>query len=636
MVDAAQISELFQRWNELRAQGQSIPPEQLCSDRPELLPSLQAQIDAVLRMEQFLQSDKGVSAETMTRDETRPPSASTDPSLAAAPRVFAGYHIERLLGRGGMGIVYQARHPQLGLTVALKMMLGETEPGESAERFLREARAVARLNHPHIVRLFEAGAADGTHYFTMALLPGGSLKDLRTDLKADSRRAVALLAKVVRGVQHAHEHGIIHRDLKPGNVLLDERGEPLVSDFGLAKFLDASEDLTATGHLLGTVPYMSPEQVGGHTKATGPAADIWALGVMLYEVLVGQRPFLAESTVELLRQIQQTDPPRPRQLNPALDPVLETMVLKCLEKTPSERYPSAAALADDLEHWLRHEPISLRTPSWPLRLSRRVRRGWRWVGAALLVLVAAVLGVWWFQGRDEGDAGPKEKQQPPGGVDRIDLVDAVGKVQKSRWVLGGDSGKLTENKNGACFMTCENWGLLELMSQPPGTGYRFEGQVAQHDGGSLGGAGLYFCYNETPMGSGKHYFATFNFAENSKPTSQVRLELLSFWDIAKTGVPNQRRSVVEGPLPIWKDPGRFRHLMIEIRPPAVRVTIDNVLVGGTTVKALTAQNADLVPPKQEGQPIPVPPTFAAEQGLGLYVFRCSASFRAVTVRKLQT
>jgi predicted Ser/Thr protein kinase len=558
MPDNAQLHDLFKRWCLLHDQGRPLPPEQICSDRPELLLPLREKIDAYLLLKKMPYSPESPT-DAATRPDTPRHSGSTQRS-ASAPWFFAGYLIERVLGRGGMGVVYQARHPQLELTVALKTMRGEAESAEGAERFLREARAVALLNHPHIVRLFDAGFADGSHYFTMALVTGGSLKDHRKALAGDPRRAAALMEKVARGVQHAHDYGIIHRDLKPGNILVDDHGEPLVSDFGLAKFLDSSDQLTASGSMLGTVPFMAPEQLSGPNKQASTKTDVWALGVILYELLTSRRPFVGEETVELVQQIVNAEPPRPRSLNPAVDAALETIVLKCLEKVPAQRYGSAQEVADDLARWLRGERIGARPLSWPRRLARQVKRR-----PTLHALgLSAVLGAALFAA--QAWTTPEPTSQDPAAVLReleahlkhgrkVDLMGAMGPPRWFRWFDWEHGlGFAFTAKDGVWQLDARSIALVELMPQPPCDHYRFAAELSHEEGTQDAAVGLYVGGEESPAGSGDYYFLDVSFADMGFFAGEGRIQLYSLKQRLKTGtfdsLPKWRFSVPQSALPL--------------------------------------------------------------------------------------
>jgi WD40 repeat protein len=300
-----------------------------------------------------------------------------------------GFEIEAEVGRGGWGVVYRARQTQLNRTVALKMILAGAHAGaEERARFLAEAEAIAALHHPGIVQVHELGTCDGLPYFALEYCPGGSLAGRLAGTPLPSREAAALLEQVARAVQAAHEKGIVHRDLKPANILLDASGSPLVTDFGLARRLEASGGLTQTGAVMGTPSYMAPEQARG--QRVGPAADVYALGAILYECLTGRPPFKAATTHETLYQVIEDEPASLRQMNARVPRDLETVCLKCLHKDPARRYASALDLANDLRRWLAGEPIQAR----PVRLAER---GWKWVkrrpAVAGLLLMLAVLTV---------------------------------------------------------------------------------------------------------------------------------------------------------------------------------------------------------------------------------------------------
>src|SRR6266545_1874431 len=273
------------------------------------------------------------------------------PSLARAgsDRRFGEYELLEPIGRGGMGIVYKARQVALNRLVAIKMVnAGEFASPIVIQRFHREAEAAANLHHPNIVPIYETGEHQGQHFFSMGLIEGAGVD------RHISRAGFSFgeAAGDARAVDFAHQHGVLHRDLKPSNVILDHAGEPHLTDFGVAKVLglDASS-LTASGAIMGTPSYMAPEQAAGQSKRITIAADVYSLGAILYAMLTGQPPFRGETPVETLRQVIEQEPKHPSTFKDGMDCDLATIAMKCLEKEPSRRYPSAAALADDLERW---------------------------------------------------------------------------------------------------------------------------------------------------------------------------------------------------------------------------------------------------------------------------------------------
>jgi len=390
-IDPRLVSLLARR-DELLARGESPTPEELCAAEPELLVPLRS---AIAALERF----------AADRDTVRTEADNPPPGIS--PGEVPGYEILDELGRGGMGVVYRARQTRLKRVVALKMLLagGFAGPSQLA-RFQTEAEALAALAHPHIVPIHEVGEHAGLPYLALEYCPGGSLDRKLAGTPLPAAEAAGLVRKLAGAMEAAHSQGVVHRDLKPANVLLDARGEPKVTDFGLARRSDEAGP-TATGAVMGTPSYMSPEQARGD-KDVGRPADVWALGAILYECLTGRPPFKGANTAETLDQVRDREPVAPRLLNPAVRRDLETVCLKCLAKEPARRYRSARELADDLGRFLDGKPVLAR-PVGPLG------RAWRWVrrhparavawaasfGVVLAVVALAVGATFWRALADE-------------------------------------------------------------------------------------------------------------------------------------------------------------------------------------------------------------------------------------------
>jgi WD40 repeat protein/tRNA A-37 threonylcarbamoyl transferase component Bud32 len=304
-----------------------------------------------------------------------------------------GYEMQGVLGRGGMGVVYQARHVKLNRRVALKMILAGSHAGEQElARFQTEAQAIARLQHPNIVQVHEVGEHEGKPFFSLEFCGGGSLAQKLAGTPLPAREAAALVETLARAMQAAHEHNVIHRDLKPANVLLTEDGVPKITDFGLAKKLDEAGQ-TQTGAIVGTPSYMPPEQAEGQASGTGPLADVYALGAILYECLTGRPPFKAATSLETVLQVVSTEPVPPMQLQPKTPRDLETICLKCLAKEPHRRYPTALALAEDLRRFQAGEPIRARPVGTFEKAVKWARRRPAIAGLAAAVVLVTLAGI---------------------------------------------------------------------------------------------------------------------------------------------------------------------------------------------------------------------------------------------------
>jgi serine/threonine protein kinase len=384
---------IYQEYLLLRERGETPDPHEFTARFPELAEAILVQfgVDAAMPTTFKLPADGH-------------PPGTTD---TASTRRIDDYEVLAVLGQGGMGVVYKARDASLGRMVAIKTLAeGQHATPEQLERFRAEAQAVARLRHPNIIAIHVIGEHEGRPYLSLEFAEGGSLAQRLADKPMPPREAAELLEALARAVHAAHQAGVVHRDLKPSNVLLDADGVPKVADFGLAKLLDSDSGRTLSGQVVGTPSYMAPEQAEGQSKRVGPAADIYALGAILYHALTGRPPFLGESAMETIRLATSTEAVPPRQLRPDVPLDLETICLKCLEKESARRYPGALALAEDLHRYLDGRPIAAR-PVGP------VGRLWRWgrrnpwvAGLAATLLLTFVLGtptlfVLWLQARTD-------------------------------------------------------------------------------------------------------------------------------------------------------------------------------------------------------------------------------------------
>jgi len=394
------IDALIAAYLEAERTGRAPDREQLITEHPDATDELRsffADRDQFKKLAGPLRADEADVAAARQAVAMMPTLAPGEAPASAAGntlRYFGDYELLEEIARGGMGVVYKARQKSLNRVVAVKMILAGKLAGSSdVDRFYAEAQAAASLQHPNIVAIHEVGEHDGQHYFSMDFIEGTSLAALVRENPLPARKAARYVEQIARAIEYAHQKGTIHRDIKPSNVLIDAADEPRVTDFGLAKRIEGDSALTGTGQVLGTPSYMPPEQAGGQRGEVGPASDVYSLGAVLYESLVGRPPFRAETPLDTLLQVLEVEPVSPRLLNPKLPKDLETITLKCLQKAPRARYPTAAALADDLRRFLHDEPILAQPPSLADRAVRWVRKQRKSAVAAVAGSVVSVLVV---------------------------------------------------------------------------------------------------------------------------------------------------------------------------------------------------------------------------------------------------
>ncbi len=339
---------------------------------------------------------------------------SAPQAAAPLPCQFGDYELLEELGHGGMGVVYKARQTSLDRVVALKLILrGQRASVAEQIRFRSEAEAVARLDHPAIVPIYEVGTVEGQLYFSMRFVEGQTLAERLLEGPLPPREAAELLSRVAHAIDFAHSQGVLHRDLKPANILIDGDGQPYVTDFGLAKRITGDASLTHTGAVLGTPTYMAPEQASGDRGVLGPTCDVYSLGTILYTMLTGRPPFQAASPVDTVLMVLEQDPLPPRLIQPRADRDLELIALRCLQKPPELRYPTAGQLADDLDAYLHGEPLAVRSGHFSQILARMFREthhatvlenwGLLWMWHGLVLLVICLVTNWFYY---RGLSGP--------------------------------------------------------------------------------------------------------------------------------------------------------------------------------------------------------------------------------------
>ncbi len=421
------------------------------------------------------------------------------PSDPPAGAQIGKYQIVDMIGRGGMGLVYRAVNPDLKGTVALKVIrTGDHASSSEVRRFALECAALVRFRHPNIVAVYDAGEHQGQPFLVMEYLGGGSLTRHLARFQSDLRSAVALIQKVALAVGVLHASGVLHRDLKPSNVLLDEAGEPRVGDFGLVKLLDSADELTQTGQHVGTPPYMAPEQTEYATTNVSPQTDVWALGVILYELVLGRRPFIASNRAALWKQIATIDPENPRKIRPDLNRDLEAVMLRCLQKSPPRRFATAGELADELSRWLNGTATQTR-PDGPLRrLAVGIRRRpIRTAALAILVLMIPLLPLLIALSRSPRDRSeslpdPLEAiQQRIGQGQEVPLVPTKGRLAWSQWFVS-KTAKDTVSADGYFTVEAfEEGTMLELARELPVSAYTLRARVRHNKVTRQGTVGIY-------------------------------------------------------------------------------------------------------------------------------------------------
>jgi serine/threonine-protein kinase len=455
---------------------------------------------------QIASAQSGTEVNPSDKTATMPPVAHLTSSPPLPPGRYPGkigaYEVLQVIGQGGMGVVYKALQPSLKRTVALKMLLQPGDDELALKRFHTEAEAVARLQHPNIIQIYEIGEHEGRPFLSLEYVEGGTLSQrLRRGLPMP-REAAELAEQLARAVHFAHQRGIIHRDLKPSNILLSVRKEadavavtsgnwqlasiPKIGDFGLAKRTDSEAfgAVTQTGDILGTPSYMAPEQASGHIHEIGPATDVYALGAILYEMLTGQPPFTAPSALAALQQVLHDDPVAPRTLQPWVPRDLETICLTCLSKEPRQRYASADALANDLRAFLAGEPVQARRVTLPARLVRWTRRrptaavllavatlaaaglfigAWQYhaLAVACLAVLSMLLAAWWYNHRLQNALRELAHQhhQAEYNVERLHfLLEATGRMMTAKHgdallaILGETSTRLVNAERATIYV----------------------------------------------------------------------------------------------------------------------------------------------------------------------------------------
>jgi serine/threonine protein kinase len=652
-----ELDEVLGEYLQALDAGRAPDRNELLARRPDLALQLSAFFaaeDSVSRLTDPLRSTLGPAAEESVLEEPTVPVSEGPVPTDIRLRSFGDYELLGLIGRGGMSVVYKARQKSLNRLVALKMIRADLlATADDIRRFRREAETAAELDHPAAVPIYEVGQWDGEGldapiiYFSMKLIDGCDLGSWCRQAPdgVDERRIARVLATAARALQHAHQRGILHRDLKPSNVLLDREERVYVMDFGLATRLRREPSLTQTGALIGTPCYMPPEQAAG-VKDLTPAADVYGLGATLYALLTGRPPFQGASVFDTIQLVKMSDPVPPRRHRPRVDRALEAICLKCLAKSPGERYASASALADDLEHWLAAQP----TIAKPERRLRRVRRALRrhrgkvalvLTTAATVVLVLAASGLPSGPSSKKAEAESERESQPDGRP--IELVaEKGGPLLSSRWFAGDPGGLDNLSQDGTFTVESRHQALFELMPNLAYGHFNLEADIRQNrDTARESNVGLYFAHTQfqSKVGLG-HSFCCLLFNDLKDEAA-----LNPNADLPGNPLTLRRQVILEsikggggqGMGPMWYFPpacrngpgGVWRSIRIQLTSEALTVWWDRTQVQRVSRDGIL--NSTLpADPRYEASKL----LFEPRGGVGVYVHQAAASVRNVRLRPI--
>jgi serine/threonine-protein kinase len=643
MPPQQQIDDILDHWEEMRLQGHFLTAEELCKHTPDLTPEVSRRLRALKQIDQLLgapleQQEASAGQTAVWVEKPREVAREDWPDLP-------GYVIVNQIGYGGAGVVYRAWQLNLGRTVAVKMLMGHPHP-EEVRRLREEARTLAQLQHPNILQVFDVVECRGNVFFTMELAEQGNLLQKLRGGPFSPQAAAQRMIPIARATHAAHQQKIVHRDIKPGNVLLMADGTPKLGDFGLAKHLEQQGD-TPSFAVFGTPNYMAPEQAAGKSKQAAPPVDIYALGATFFTLLTGQPPFRGDSKIEVIRKVLEEEPPAPRRLRSSIPPSLEAICCKCLEKQPQRRYPSAEALAQDLENYLAGRPTVARPQRWLARTVRwSRRRPLLWAVAILVLILTVTVPVAAFFADVDRPARALQQELMEGRA-----VTLIGPDQRPAWHRwpGARGDFLVPRPGEGVALHGQPFTLLELLPDPGVDHFRFAAEVRHDESGFVGGeVGLFFGLRELATPNGKRlyfYYLSFN-------------DLVDLSRDAPPGVPTgnpfglypfcrpKEETIPPGPTlkagstlclfpPALAGGGKgpWRRLVVELGLQEVQVSWDGRKAPTFSRTALVQSGLAMLRNEWPGLDLQ-PENLRLRGGLGVFVYKSEATFRQVRVEPL--